>query len=186
MEGAIGAATVFGALHGLESLAQAVGTAGRIQNAPLRVRDEPRFGARSLLVDTSRHFLPVDFLKHVLDGMAHLKLNLLHWHIVDSNSFPCGSEVFPELAQKGAWSYPDAAYTVEDLKDVVRYALDRGVRVMPEVSTCGRRAGSGGGLTKKNSLTFPGTARGTGRSPTSRPPAARTCWTRPTTPCTSS
>ena len=173
-------------VHGLESLAQAVGTAGRIQNAPLRVRDEPRFGARSLLVDTSRHFLPVDFLKHVLDGMAHLKLNLLHWHIVDSNSFPCGSQVFPELAQKGAWSYPDAAYTVEDLKDVVRYALDRGVRVMPEVSTCGRRAGSGGGLTKKNSLTFPGTARGTGRSPTSRPPAARTCWTRPTTPCTSS
>jgi N-acetyl-beta-hexosaminidase len=61
-----------------------------IANAPLVVTDSPRFGFRGLMIDTARHFLPVEFLQHILDGMEANKLNVLHWHIVDSQAFSRG------------------------------------------------------------------------------------------------
>mmetsp|Transcript_65468 Transcript_65468/g.128503 ORF Transcript_65468/g.128503 Transcript_65468/m.128503 type:complete len:333 (+) Transcript_65468:1-999(+) len=64
--------------------------------------------------------------------MASMKLNVLHWHLSDSESFPSPSVVYPLLNEKGAWLYPEAAYSVDDLKEVVAYAMERGVRVMPE------------------------------------------------------
>ena len=129
------AASVFGALHALETLAQLVDdddeAGGAISNAPVAIDDRPRFGYRGLLIDTGRHFLPVAFIKRVIDGLHASKLNLLHWHLVDSQSFPCGSETFPELAAAGAFA-PAAAYAPDDLREIVAYARARGVRVMPE------------------------------------------------------
>jgi hexosaminidase len=99
--------------------------------APVYVDDAPRFEYRGLLVDTARHFLPVPHLLHVIDALSYNKLNLMHWHIVDSCAFPCGSQVYPQLAEKGAWD-PTAIFSTADLANVVAYAKARGVRVLPE------------------------------------------------------
>eukprot|EP00658_Telonema_sp_P-2_P012592 TRINITY_DN14793_c0_g1_i4.p1 TRINITY_DN14793_c0_g1~~TRINITY_DN14793_c0_g1_i4.p1 ORF type:complete len:507 (+),score=93.20 TRINITY_DN14793_c0_g1_i4:154-1674(+) len=129
----IEAQSVYGALHALESLSHLVDqTAGyQIDNTPVEIWDMPRFGYRGLLVDTGRHWLPVEFLKRVVDGLHANKLNLLHWHLVDSQSFACGSTKFPQLAEKGAFS-KEAIYSPDDMRSVVEYARLRGVRVMPE------------------------------------------------------
>jgi hexosaminidase len=138
----IHAETVYGAMHGFVSLWQLSDIvydsggntilSASVPNLPIFVKDAPRFGYRGLLVDTGRHFLPVSFLKTVIDGLEMNKLNVLHWHLVDAQSFPCGSSTFPELAEKGAYSYPAAAYSTDDLKALVAYAKERGVRIMPE------------------------------------------------------
>jgi len=134
--------TVYGAMHAFVSLWQLTDIvyenssnkilSASIPNAPISVDDAPRFGYRGLLVDTGRHFLPVSFLKNIIDGLEMNKLNVLHWHIVDAQSFPCGSKTFPELAEKGAYSFPAASYSTEDLKALVAYGKERGVRIMPE------------------------------------------------------
>lgn len=129
---AIEAATGYGVLRALETLSHFAGEACTIENAPLKVADAPRFSYRGLMIDSSRHFLPVAFIEHVVDTMVALKLNVLHWHISDSQAFPGGSKTYPELAEKGAYLYPEAAYGVEDFKALVEYARLRGVRVMPE------------------------------------------------------
>ena len=82
-------------------MAASASGARQYSQAPVYVDDAPRFQYRGLLVDTARHFLPVPHLLHVIDSLAYSKLNLLHWHIVDSQSFPCGSDVYPQLAEKG-------------------------------------------------------------------------------------
>lgn len=138
--GALHAPSMFGMLRGLETLAQlldAPGTAGvapgarQISMAPVAVQDAPRFSYRGLLIDSARHFLPVETILGVVDALALSKMNLLHWHLVDAQSFPCGSAALPELAAKGAYD-PSAVYSPQDLADVVAYAKSRGVRVMPE------------------------------------------------------
>jgi hypothetical protein len=135
--GRITAASVFGALHAMESLVQLLDLYGvaagvrRISYAPVLVADAPRFPYRGLLIDSSRHFLPLAQVLHTIDALAYSKLNLLHWHLVDSISFPCGSATFPALAQHGAYD-PAAIYSPEDLRAVVAYGLARGVRVLPE------------------------------------------------------
>ena len=135
--GSLNATTMFGALRGLETLAQLLDlygvatTARQISHAPIHVSDAPRFSYRGLLIDSGRHFLPVASIKAVIDAMAYNKLNVLHWHIVDASAFPCGSVAFPELAAEGAYD-PSAIYSVADLADVVAYAKARAVRVLPE------------------------------------------------------
>jgi hexosaminidase len=135
--GTLNAPTVFGMLHGLESLAHlldvvvAPGSRTISQQLPVFIDDRPRFPYRGLLVDSGRHFLPVAQLLHTIDAMAYSKLNVLHWHIVDDTSFPCGSDAYPALAAKGAYD-PTAVYTPDDLRAVVAYGLARGVRILPE------------------------------------------------------
>lgn len=139
---AIQAPTVFGALHGMESLSQltdATTPAHTIANAPVSIVDAPRFNYRGLLVDTARHFLPLAHLRHVIDGLAANKLNVLHWHIVDEQSFAAGSALYPELAAKGAYA-PAAVYSPDDMRGLVAYAKARGVRIMVEFDVPGHGA----------------------------------------------
>ncbi len=93
------------------------------------IEDAPRFGWRGLLVDPARHFLPVSVIKRNLDGMAAVKLNVLHWHLSDDQGWRVESKLFPRLHQvAGATGY----YTQAEVREVVRYAAERGIRVVPE------------------------------------------------------
>ncbi|EDQ89607.1 uncharacterized protein MONBRDRAFT_25125 [Monosiga brevicollis MX1] len=143
----ISAQTEWGALYGLETLTQLVHYnqtthAHTISHGPLFIRDAPRFTWRGLLLDTANHYLSLDAIKTTLDGMAMVKLNLLHWHIVDSYSFPMEVMQQQGLSQHGAWS-ASRVYRREDVDDVVRYARTRGIRVVPEIDVPGHAASWG-------------------------------------------
>ena len=140
----ITAKSQFGFYHALESLSQLIefdfdSEAYFVDNAPIAVVDSPRFQHRGLLIDSSRHFEPVATIKRVIDSLTFAKLNVLHWHLVDSQSFPFDSPSFPKLASEGAYSNEER-YTTNDLKEVVAYAKERGVRVMVEIDTPGHAA----------------------------------------------
>lgn len=126
----IRAATVVGGLRGLETLLQLVtreGTGGVVPAAT--IDDSPRFRWRGLLVDVSRHFIPVAGMKRTLDGMAAVKLNVLHWHLSDDQGFRVQSRRFPKLTSLGS---DGRFYTAAEVRQIVAYAADRGIRVIPE------------------------------------------------------
>lgn len=131
--------TQWGALRGIESFSQLFvwsgyyGTNGSqyvLDSAPVTIVDYPRWPWRSLLIDSSRHFLLPSAIMAVLDGMSYMKLNTLHWHIVDDNSWPLYLESYP-LFTNGAYA-PDAIYSHQDIQQIVQYANDRGIRIIPE------------------------------------------------------
>lgn len=93
------------------------------------IRDWPRFKWRGLLIDASRHFLPVAVIKRNLDGMAAVKLNVLHWHLSDDQGFRVESRLFPRLNQA---STDKQFYTRAQVREVLAYATARGIRVVPE------------------------------------------------------
>lgn len=124
------APTVVGAIRGLETLLQLQAADGHgwfIQGAD--IQDTPRFRWRGLLLDVSRHFEPVEVIKRTLDGMAVVKLNVFHWHLSDDQGFRVESRTFPRLQQLGSDSL---FYTQDQIRDIVAYAADRGIRVLPE------------------------------------------------------
>jgi len=105
-----------------------------IPGVPLVINDKPRFPWRGLLLDTSRHYLPLSTLRKFIDALAYNKMNVFHWHIIDATSFPLESRVYPLLAEKGAFG-TDFIYSQEDILSLVDYAKDRGVRIVPEYDT---------------------------------------------------
>lgn len=121
-----------GVLRGLETFCQLI-QGGSVLQAT--IVDYPRFSFRGVLIDTSRHFLPLDLIREHIDAMQYNKMNILQWHIVDDQSFPYESQVFP-LLSRGAWSQEEK-YTIQDIKDIVEFARLRGVRVVPEFDTPG-------------------------------------------------
>lgn len=88
------------------------------------------------MIDTARHYLPMNLILHNLDAMEMNKLNVLHWHITDSQSFPYQTQSYPELAEKGAY-HPKLIYTTSDIMLVVHEAYLRGIRVIPELDLPG-------------------------------------------------
>eukprot|EP00030_Apusomonadida_sp_AF-17_P008061 a846169_66.p2 GENE.a846169_66~~a846169_66.p2 ORF type:complete len:538 (-),score=209.28 a846169_66:110-1693(-) len=133
----LNATTVFGALHGLETFSQLVdydwqSDAYSMSYLPVAIDDAPRFPWRGLLVDTARHYYDVESLLHIVDTLAQNKMNVMHWHIVDAQSFPLVSSAYPNLSTAGAY-HPTAVYTPADLELVVSYAYERGVNVLFEL-----------------------------------------------------
>ncbi|XP_011499053.1 PREDICTED: beta-hexosaminidase subunit beta-like [Ceratosolen solmsi marchali] len=129
--------SVWGALRGLETFSQLiVPTSNGLIIRMQRIRDFPKLPHRGLLIDTGRHFIPVQDILLTLDGMSYNKLNVLHWHIVDDNSFPYLNSEYPELAKKGAF-HPLLVYTPKDMKMIVEYARLLGIRVIPEFDSPG-------------------------------------------------
>ena len=141
--GKLTASTEWGALHGIETFTQLVqwdGSRHQLCALPLSIRDEPAYRWRGLLLDTSRHFIPVTTsILPLLDAMAAVKLNVLHWHLTDAHSFPFASEVAPELARLGA-HHPSLVYTPGEMRAVVAAAHARGIRVVPELDMPGHVA----------------------------------------------
>ncbi|KAG5557298.1 hypothetical protein RHGRI_007529 [Rhododendron griersonianum] len=122
-EATIEANSVYGALRGLETFSQLCTydyetKSIHIYKAPWYVRDRPRFAFRGLLLDTSRHYYPVDVIKQIIESMSYAKLNVLHWHIIDEESFPLEVPTYPKL-WKGAYSKWER-YTIEDADEIVK------------------------------------------------------------------
>jgi hexosaminidase len=122
--------TDIGVLRGLETLLQLLSADEAGYYFPcVEIQDRPRFTWRGLLIDSGRHFQPVDVIKRNLDAMAAVKMNVFHWHLTEDQGFRLESKTFPKLHQAGS---DGQFYTQAQVKEVVDYAADRGIRVMPE------------------------------------------------------
>ena len=152
-----------GIVHGMQSLFQLM--PGVRTNAPLsipclEIKDFPRFKWRGMHLDVSRHFFSPELVKEYIDLMASYKMNVFHWHLVDDQGWRIEIKKYPMLTQVGAWrvdhtnlvwgTRPQAQagepatyggyYTQEQLKELVQYAADRGVTIVPEIEMPGHVA----------------------------------------------
>ena len=131
----INATTDVGALHGLETLLQLLQNNSKSFYFPTsKISDFPRFTWRGLMIDGARHFMPVDVIKRNLDGMAAVKMNVFHWHLVDDQGWRIEMKKHPKLIQMAS---DGNYYTQEEIKSVVKYASDRGILVVPEIDVPG-------------------------------------------------
>ncbi len=134
----LSAETDLGILRGLETLLQLVCVDQEGYYIPaVEISDEPRFPWRGLMIDSARRFQPMDVLKRNLDGMAAVKLNVFHWHLTDDQGFRVESKVFPRLHEMGS---NGEYYTQEQIREIVAYAAERGIRVIPEFDVPGHAA----------------------------------------------
>ena len=118
----------------------------------MNVNDNPRFKYRGLMLDCSRTFFDVDFIKHLLNGLAHYKINNFHWHLADDQGWRIEIKQYPKLTEQGAWRGADELlmpaygsgneryggfYTQEEIKDIVKYAAERNINIIPEIDLPG-------------------------------------------------
>jgi hexosaminidase len=135
----LSAPTPIGALRGLETFLQLVeprdgGTlvdrpAGGVRVPAVTIEDRPRFPWRGLMMDVSRHWMPKAVVLRNLDAMAAVKLNVLHLHLSDDQGFRVESRLYPRLQQLASDGH---YYTQRDIREIVAYAADRGIRIVPE------------------------------------------------------
>jgi hexosaminidase len=124
------AANTLGTLRGLQTFLQFVSVSANGFAAPaVSIQDQPRFPWRGLMIDVARHFIPLDVVKRNLDGMEAVKMNVFHWHLSDNEGFRVESRKFPKLQGEGSDGH---YYTQEEIRDLIAYARDRGIRVVPE------------------------------------------------------
>ena len=140
-----------GAFYALQTLRQlAVPHWGRLYVPCCKVNDFPRFNWRGIHIDESRHFFGKAAVKRLIDVMSFHKFNTLHWHLTDSQGWRIPIPGYPKLVREGATrpmsdnhkylmdsfdegEYGPYAYTAEQIAEVVRYAADRHVRIVPEI-----------------------------------------------------
>jgi len=119
-----------GALRGLQTFLQLIVITPEGFAAPaVHIEDQPRFPWRGLMIDVSRHFIPLEILKRNLDGMEAVKMNVFHWHLSENQGFRAESRKFPKLHEQGS---DGSYYTQEEIRALIEYARDRGIRVVPE------------------------------------------------------
>ncbi|HEX8774149.1 MAG TPA: family 20 glycosylhydrolase [Pyrinomonadaceae bacterium] len=124
------ARTVVGVLRGLETFLQLLdGDRGGYFLPLAQIQDKPRFPWRGLLIDVCRHWEPIEVVKRNLDGMAAVKLNVLHLHLTENQGFRIESRRYPKLHQQGS---DGLYYTQEQIRELIAYARDRGIRIIPE------------------------------------------------------
>jgi hexosaminidase len=126
----LAAPTPVGVLRGMETLLQLVQLDDQGFFAPaVKIDDHPRFPWRGLMIDACRHWMPIGVIKRNLDGMAAVKLNVFHWHLSENQGFRVQSKIFPKLTGMGSDGH---FYTQDQVKEIIAYARDRGIRVVPE------------------------------------------------------
>ena len=124
------APTTVGAMRGLETFLQLLeGDKDGFYFPAVSISDKPRFAWRGLMIDSARHFMPLDVIKRNLDAMAAVKLNVLHWHLTEDQGFRVETRKFPELYLQGS---DGNYYTQDQIREIIKLAADRGIRVMPE------------------------------------------------------
>lgn len=157
-EALLSAPSPLGILRGLQTFTQLVYTVKDPKNAvhedsskptsrsdlrfiygPVAIKDSPAFPYRGLLLDTSRNFYSIESIKKTLNAMSWVKLNTLHWHIVDSQSWPLELPTHPQLSRAGAYS-SSQVYKLEEIKELTHYANSRGIEIMLEIDTPGHTA----------------------------------------------
>ena len=142
----ITANSYFGARHGIETLSQLI-TYNELTDSlqtytSAHIFDAPIFPHRGVMIDTARNWLDKSLIKKIIDGLSYNKLNILHWHLTDAESFPFETKNISviddtslrlsDLATWGSYS-KKKVYSVKDIKDIVHYANVRGVRIVPEI-----------------------------------------------------
>lgn len=126
----LSAPTVTGALRGMATFVQLIAPGSDSFVVPaVSIADKPRFPWRGLMIDSSRHWMPVSVILRNLEAMAAVKLNVLHWHLSDDQGFRVESKLYPKLQQNGS---DGLFYTQDQIRRVVAFARDRGIRVEPE------------------------------------------------------
>ena len=144
----IEASTPNGIMHGIQSLRQIVPineniSSNKISINCLEIHDFPRFKWRGLLLDCCRHFMQKDFVKKYIDLLAFHKMNILHWHLTEDQGWRIEIEKYPKLTEIGAWRENKDGrkhggfYTKEDIKEIVLYAENHGVEIVPEIELPG-------------------------------------------------
>ncbi len=124
------APTVLGVLHGYETLLQLLQSDSNGWFLPVvKISDQPRFPWRGLMIDVARHWQPIEVIKRNLDGMALVKLNVLHLHLADDQGFRIESRTYPRLTEFGSDGH---YFTQEQMREIIDYAAARGIRVVPE------------------------------------------------------
>ncbi|MBN2103670.1 family 20 glycosylhydrolase [bacterium] len=122
--------TDIGALRGFETLLQLLKVNSSGYYFPcVTIQDKPRFPWRGLLIDVCRHFMPSEVIKRNLDGMAAVKMNVLHLHLSEDQGFRIECKTYPKLHEMGS---DGLYYTHAQIKEIIAYADDRGIRVVPE------------------------------------------------------
>jgi hexosaminidase len=130
LELSLSAQTPYGVLRGLETILQLVQRTDTSLNVPaVTIEDRPRFPWRGLMIDVSRHWMPKEVILRNLDAMAAVKLNVLHLHLSDDQGFRVESRLFSRLHQAGSGGN---FYTQPEIREIVSYAADRGIRIVPE------------------------------------------------------
>ncbi|MGJ0480568.1 beta-N-acetylhexosaminidase [Pantoea agglomerans] len=125
----------FGAMRGMETLLQLIENGAQGTTIPyVTIHDHPRFPWRGVLIDTARHFMPVETLKRQIDGIAAARMNVFHWHLTDDQGWRFASSHYPQLQQKAS---DGNYYSQQQMREIVKYATDRGVRVVPELDMPG-------------------------------------------------
>ena len=145
-----------GVFYGVQSLLQLFPphiSNNLIQLPYLTIKDHPRFGYRGLHLDVARHYMPIDFIKKYIDYIAYHKMNYFHWHLTEDQGWRIEIKKYPKLTQIGGWRngtiigrYPGSGsdntkhggyYTQEEIKEIVKYAADRYITVVPEIEMPG-------------------------------------------------
>lgn len=170
--------TYTGSFYGIQTLIQLLPVPNiKPQTSPSKllipqvtILDSPRFSYRGLHLDVARHMFPVSFIKKYIDYIALHKMNYFHWHLTDDQGWRIEIKKYPELTNVGAWRdgtiigrYPGTGndntryggfYTQEEVKEIVQYAADRHITVVPEIEMPGH---SSAALTAYHWLGCPGT-----------------------------
>lgn len=141
-----------GFFYAVQTLVQMIDQAKDGVISAANVTDNPRFGYRGMMVDVTRYFMPFDSLKNLVDVASRLKINTLHLHLTDDNGWRLEIKKYPKLAEVGAWRVdrpeifparvnPKAGepatyggfYTQKQMRELVKYAADRYMTVIPEI-----------------------------------------------------
>ena len=171
----IASGSVNGALYALQSLVQSV--ASDVNGAPalpqLDVKDQPRFSWRGLMMDSCRHMMPVRDIKKILDLMERYKFNTLHWHLTDDQGWRLPIAKYPRLTAVGGTRAQSPVigsrnkadgtpysghYTADEIREVVQYAKDRGITVIPEVELPGHASAAIAAYPELGNTDIPGFA----------------------------
>lgn len=152
----ITAASEEGVFYGIQSLIQLLDpqTSGNKFSIPfVRIKDEPRFNYRGMHLDVTRHFFPVSYVKKYIDYLAQHKMNYFHWHLTDDQGWRIEIKKYPKLTEIGSMrkgtiigrlpgtgntNTPHGGfYTQDEIREVVKYAADRYINVIPEIEMPG-------------------------------------------------